>query len=120
MTDNTHNVFVYGTLREGAAATHFLPGFALVAYQGHDFAFPYAVPSSEFDIYGNIMAVDDAKLEQLDVYENVRNDLFVRKEIEVVDIATNESEIAWVYIAGPALFNVVDSGDWFDFLNKGN
>lgn len=113
-----HKVFVYGTLRGSAAATHYLPGFALVAYEGKDFKFPYAVPSAEYDVYGNILEVDDATLEQLDKYENVRSGLYVRTEAEVSDIATEETELVWVYVAGPSLFNVIEDGDWLNFLNK--
>lgn len=117
---NKHTVFVYGTLRDGEEPTHFLPGYAMVAYQGRDFKFPYAVPSGEYDIVGNLVEVDDKGLEQFDVYENVRSGLFVRKEVEVVDIDTNDSTVAWVYIAGPSLFNIVESGNWLEYLDRNN
>lgn len=114
-----HKVFVYGTLRSGKAATHCLEGYLMLAYQGKDFKFPYIVEHPNFDVSGNIIEVDDAELEQLDRYENIRSGLYVRKEVEVVGMDEGyESEVVWAYIAGPSLFNVVDNGDWLEFLKE--
>lgn len=108
-----HKVFVYGTLRGDMPATHILPCYMMIAYQGKDFSFPYIVEHPDFDVSGNIIEVDDAQLEELDRYENTRNGLYVRKEVEVVDLdAGYEPEVVWAYIAGPSLFNIVESGDW--------
>lgn len=109
-----HRVFVYGTLRSGRMATHGLEGYLMLAYQGRDFKFPYIVEHPNFNVVGNVIEVDDAELEQLDRYENVRSGLYVRKEVEVVDLdAAYETEVVWAYIAGPSLFNIVESGDWY-------
>lgn len=114
-----YKIFIYGTLREGfTSATHTLPGYMLLAYQGRDFSFPYIVQHQDGNVVGNVLEVDDTELEQLDKYENIRSGLYTREKVKIKD---NESEgfiNAWAYIAGPALFNVIESGDWFEFLNK--
>ena len=120
-----HKVFVYGTLRNGEAATHALEGYAMVAYEGKDFKFPYAIPNGDRAVYGNIIEVDDADLEQLDKYENVRGGLYVRQRVLVEDIREEvrpwaDEEEVWAYIAGPSLFNAVESGDWLSFIDREN
>lgn len=118
---NKHKVFVYGTLRSNLGeSTHILPDHVMLAYEGRDFKFPYVVAHYDYDVFGNIIEVDDAELEQLDRYENIRIGLYARKKVEVTNSSTAESEEVWAYIAGPALFNVIESGDWLEFLNKEN
>lgn len=116
-----HKVFVYGTLRSNLGeSTHILPEHVMLEYEGRDFKFPYVVAHPDYDVFGNIIEVDDAELEQLDRYENIRSGLYVRKEVEVINSSTAESEAVWAYIAGPSLFNIVESGDWIIHSNQEN
>lgn len=116
---NKHRVFVYGTLREGfSSATHLLPGYMMLAYEGKDFKFPYIVPHRDWDVTGNVLEVSDSELEQLDKYENIRSGLYTREKVSIKDIESGGFIAAWAYIAGPVLFNVIESGDWLEFLNK--
>ena len=117
--EKKHKIFVYGTLREEQEATHLLPYYMMLAYQGKDFSFPYIVEHPDRDVVGNVIEVDDKELDKLDIYENIRSGLYVRVEVEVLRIDNvDESDLVWVYIAGPSLFNVIENGDWLEFLKE--
>lgn len=114
-----NKVFVYGTLRKEEEPTHILPDYDMHVCRGKNFAFPYAVPGNGC-IYGELVEVDDKDLQELDRYENIRSGLYKRVELEVEPYGDlGDYELVWVYVAGPALLpEVVESGNWNDFLNK--
>lgn len=123
MTDTSssqlHKVFVYGTLRDGAEATHCLYESALLQHiAGEKFDFPM-VQVVDFDlpfqVVGNVLEVNDKELEELDKYENVESGLYKRAKLPVHKLQTAANvENMWVYVAGPALARpVIASGDWF-------
>lgn len=116
-----HKVFVYGTLRDGKMASHSIQGWEMHAYEGRDFKFPYIVKVDEDRsyVYGNVIEVDDERLDALDKYENVRSGLFERIKMEVNANYHSPVEECWVYVAGPALLpTVVESGDWMTYVNN--
>ena len=72
------HLFVYGTLRKGGVAAHFLQKFPLVsqAVSLNGFSlydggwYPFAVPAPEpFSIIGDIFDVPDSSFPELDDYE---------------------------------------------------
>lgn len=114
-----HKVFVYGTLRDGAEATHILPPRVLMQMvDGRGFDFPM-LQLVEFDlpfrVVGNVMEVTNTHLRELDRYENTTSGLYKRVMLPVSMIGTDTAEDMWVYIAGPALSRpIISSGDWFN------
>lgn len=112
-----HRVFVYGTLRDGHEPTHKLGRNALLqAVDGQKFSFPM-VQLVDFDlpfqVVGNVLEVNQKELEELDRYENVKNNLYRRIKLPVNKIGVEEQEEMWVYVAGPALERpIISSGDW--------
>ena len=116
---SNHKVFVYGTLRDGREATHFLSQSAIMQLiKGKNFSFP-AVQLVDFDlpfqVVGNILEADDGELAYLDKYENVKSGLYERVKLNVTAIGSDSTEEVWAYIAGPALkLTLITSGDWLN------
>ena len=122
-----NKVFVYGTLRNGAAATHRLDYYRMFCVQGKEFDFPFIqetdgdcepridnVPAcSTYSVKGNVVELTDKELRQADKYENVRTGLYARKKVYVQPLSGGEYEEVWVYVGGPALvYQPIDNGDW--------
>ena len=119
-----HKVFVYGTLRDGAKATHVLKGFRMFLVQGRKgFQFPFVQQTDGvgnddepwYQVYGNIVELTDEELAQADQYENIQSGLYVRELHHVYVIGSRKGIKAWVYVGGPGLvYQPIDNGDWFN------
>ncbi len=116
-----HKLFVYGTLRGDAPATHVLPGYRMFLVKGKRNDFPFVQETDgyacddtlRYNVVGNIIEVDDEVLEKLDLYEGVASGLYVRERIMIQILGENNYVEAWVYVGGPQLaYQPIDSGDW--------
>jgi gamma-glutamylcyclotransferase (GGCT)/AIG2-like uncharacterized protein YtfP len=98
------HLFVYGTLRRGAGASHLLAGCRLLGEASvtgrlYDVAgrYPALVLEGDGPVWGEVWAVPDRVLAALDRYEGVGEGLFARVRVEAGGSA------CWTYVAGPAL-----------------
>ena len=102
-TESTHNVFVYGTLLKGEANhNYYLCGSTCIGkatisgYEMYDIgAFPGIVPG-EGTIPGELYAVDDETMENLDYLEG-EGSLYIRESVPVT-MSTGETTNAWIYV----------------------
>jgi gamma-glutamylcyclotransferase (GGCT)/AIG2-like uncharacterized protein YtfP len=108
-------LFTYGTLREGAPATHVLPGHTLHRYSW----FPFVQPG-DGQVMGNIRDVNEEELEEFDRYEGVPRGLYKRVEVTTVSLSKDKEVKAWIYLPDNLLegdntiYPVVNSGDWLN------
>ena len=116
-----HRVFVYGTLKRGFPNYGFIPPDARYAGEyrtsdayplligGHWFT-PYLLdePGRGHQVKGEIFEVDDAALAILDELESVGlANGYHRKEIVLKALATNQAEVAWVYLIDRAKIAII-------------
>ena len=107
----TNYLFAYGTLRPSTIATHKLPGYAMYNYR----KYPYIIRSPEHSVLGNLCAVTEAELAELDVYEGVDRGLYTREVVGCLNLETDEATICYAYIATPTLHpERIESGDWYN------
>jgi gamma-glutamylcyclotransferase (GGCT)/AIG2-like uncharacterized protein YtfP len=98
-----HRIFVYGTLRTGAAMTSLLRGCrrigdATVTGALYDLrSYPALVLEGEGRVRGEVWLCPGETLARLDTYEQVEEGLFRRVEVEI------EGAPCWTYVAGPLL-----------------
>ena len=114
-------LFVYGTLRHGAAATHYTKGFKLCDYG----RFPYVIRDDEGSkhlVLGNVEEVDKEKLAYYDYVEGTASGFYDRTVVTVYNLDTQKAEgETYIYIAGPNLLSTVDEhkyvpkGDWVEY-----
>tara|TARA_R100000458_G_C8253397_1_gene229888 strand:+ start:904 stop:1299 length:396 start_codon:yes stop_codon:yes gene_type:complete len=107
---------VYGTLRRGLPDTGRIKGFSLV-FPGTQ-AFPALIKNEKGKgAVVEMMDVTDDDLNMYDKYENISSGLYVRTTAPV-ELDNGETEKAWVYVAGPLLwqksssFTEVPDQDW--------
>tara|TARA_R100000781_G_scaffold99185_2_gene62799 strand:+ start:166 stop:561 length:396 start_codon:yes stop_codon:yes gene_type:complete len=107
---------VYGTLRRNYPDKGKVKGFSLV-FPGTQ-SFPAIIKNKE----GNgavveLMDISDEELNMYDRYESVDTGLYIRTTVDV-DLDNGNKEKAWIYVAGPVLwqssssFTEVPDGDW--------
>jgi gamma-glutamylcyclotransferase (GGCT)/AIG2-like uncharacterized protein YtfP len=118
ISDNSHNVFVYGTLKRGQdnhiclGGSTYLGRRRLSGGQLHDRGrYPMALLSGRSDvvIHGELFCVSDAGLRHLDQLESYPG-FYDRSEVELSDGTT-----AWVYHGTSVQvdpYPVIPSGDW--------
>lgn len=107
---NKLKLFVYGTLRQGEEATHFLPGFSMFDTG----SFPYIIPG-EGQVCGNIRKVEEHELAKFDRYEGVGSGFYKRIAVRAIPKDEDKEEEVWVYIGGNVVNDSakpVPSGDW--------
>ena len=82
-------LFTYGTLMKGQRACSMLEGAEYVGdgvLHGYGLYetgnYPAAVPVEGFNVYGEVYAIDEGMLKDLDEYEG-EGDLYIRKLLEV-------------------------------------
>ncbi|UFK09567.1 gamma-glutamylcyclotransferase [Xanthomonas phage DES1] len=107
-----HKVFTYGTLRaysDSPDATHMLCGYEMYDYG----KFPYLLQGLRTDeVYGNILAVDDAELAELDMYEGIEAGLYTREEVVAWDLYLKVDVKCFVYVQKKLHPKKIESGDW--------
>ena len=110
---NTIPVFVYGTLRKGSTANHFLADATYVGedttkqksfdmvdlYSSSTSSFPGVVKTGKFGIEGDVYLVNDDTLSMLDDYES-NGSLYNRELIEL----SGFKDKAWIYFFNLARF----------------
>lgn len=108
---------VYGTLRRGYPDTGRIEGFSLV-FPGTK-SFPALIKNTKGKgAVVEVIDVTEDDLNQYDMYEGVRDGLYIRTTADVILDDTKEKEKCWVYVAGPLLwqsssmFTEVPDGDW--------
>lgn len=108
---------VYGTLRRGYEDTGRIEGFSLV-FPGHKH-FPAIIKNDKGK--GAVVELIDVSKEELnmyDMYESIKDGLYIRTTVDVILEETDEKEKCWVYVAGPLLwqnssmFTEIPDGDW--------
>ena len=112
-------VFVYGTLRSGGVAAHLIDGLRRPAtlpdhsLYGRTHPYPFVAPRQGGAVRGEIVAVADDVLGQLDEYEG---DEYVRVEATVRTDPGDVVAQVWVAVVDPPLpeSELIPSGDWFD------
>jgi len=128
-------VFVYGTLRSNQPNfVYYLQDKVTVVQPGYleggllyDFGpFPGLVVTGETSqrVQGELMFLDQARYDEimndLDYLEDCKNQVYLRREIEIQAAQATTTTRAWVYVVGPALIedcsNVIESGDWLTQL----
>jgi gamma-glutamylcyclotransferase (GGCT)/AIG2-like uncharacterized protein YtfP len=121
--NNNHLVFVYGTLRRGCARamsvrfpnSKFIAD-ARVSGRLYDLgAYPGLIlEQSNSLVIGEVYAVDDEILNQLDDFEAASN--YRRKEAEVA--VGTDSRMCWTYEPDPEFYSfhsLITSGDWIEY-----
>jgi gamma-glutamylcyclotransferase (GGCT)/AIG2-like uncharacterized protein YtfP len=108
---------VYGTLRRGFEETGKIEDFSLV-FPGHKH-FPALIKNKKGKgAVVEVLDVDKEELSMYDMYESVKDGLYIRTTVDVIMDDTDEKEKCWVYVAGPLLwqnssmFTEVPDGDW--------
>tara|TARA_R100000742_G_C4263194_1_gene81047 strand:+ start:744 stop:1151 length:408 start_codon:yes stop_codon:yes gene_type:complete len=108
---------VYGTLRNGRKDVGKVEGFSLV-FPG-TLSYPALIKNEKGKgAIVELMEVEDEDLSMYDRYENVDGGLYIRTTVEVT-LPNEEKEKAWIYVAGPLLwqksssFTEVPDQDWF-------
>ena len=108
---------VYGTLRRGYEDTGHIEGFSLV-FPGHKH-FPAIIKNEKGKgAVVELVDVSKSELNMYDMYESVKDGLYIRTTADVVLDETGKKEKCWVYVAGPLLwqnssmFTEVPDGDW--------
>ena len=108
---------VYGTLRSGRKDVGKVEGFSLV-FPG-TLSYPALIKNEKGKgAIVELMEVEDEDLSMYDRYENVDGGLYIRTTVEVT-LPDKEKEKAWIYVAGPLLwqksssFTEVPDQDWF-------
>lgn len=123
-----HNVFVYGTLRQGGVRemprlfpqTEFI-GFGTAKGRLYDFgAYPGFLPDAAGgDVLGEVYAVPAIVLQALDDIErfepnNEAGSYYHRREVSVT-MRDGRCTVAWVYVCNPQFYNcsrLIDNNDW--------
>tara|TARA_B100000029_G_scaffold206875_1_gene204633 strand:+ start:3381 stop:3776 length:396 start_codon:yes stop_codon:yes gene_type:complete len=107
---------VYGTLRRNYPDKGKVKGFSLV-FPGHQ-SFPAVIKNEKGKgAVVELMDVSDEELNMYDQYESVDTGLYIRTTVDV-DLDNGNKEKAWIYVAGPVLwqssssFTEVPDGDW--------
>lgn len=107
---------VYGTLRRNYEETGRVEGFSLV-FPGTE-SFPAIIKNEKGKgAVVELMDVSPEELNMYDEYEGVSNGLYIRTTVPV-SLDSGETEKAWIYVAGPKLwqhsnsFTEVPEGDW--------
>ena len=100
---NGTNVFVYGTLMRGESAHSYLSEAAFVGeYRLRDYAiynlgrYPGIRPKKGSVVYGEVYAVDDGMLKEMDRYEG-EGSLYHRTPVVVENETESVSAVAYVY-----------------------
>lgn len=107
---------VYGTLRRHRPDVGRVEGFSLVFPGTKSFPALVKNPNGKGAVV-EMMEVDKEDLSYYDRYENVEGGLYVRTTVDV-EFDRKEKEKAWIYVAGPLLwqnsdtFTEVPDGDW--------
>jgi gamma-glutamylcyclotransferase (GGCT)/AIG2-like uncharacterized protein YtfP len=120
---NKHLVFIYGSLRRGAArpmSTSF-PSSKFVAdakVSGRLFDLgPYPgllLDESASLVTGEVYEVDDETLHQLDDFEASSH--YVRKQVAISFL--DQRRMGWTYAPGPEFYSpetLITSGDWLEY-----
>lgn len=115
-SNNTHAVFVYGTLMSGERAAHILEEneycgtFCLRDYATYNVSYyPGIKPCIGETVIGEVYLVDDACIARMDEYEG-EGDLYIRK---LVAVENEESSIeAYVYVYNRTVHGEVVCGKW--------
>tara|TARA_R100000329_G_scaffold134037_1_gene113938 strand:- start:344 stop:739 length:396 start_codon:yes stop_codon:yes gene_type:complete len=107
---------VYGTLRRDYPVKGRVEGFSLV-FPGTQ-SFPALIKNEKGKgAVVELVDVTEEELNMYDQYEGVDNGLYIRTTVPVV-LDNKKTEKAWVYVAGPQLwqnsnsFTEVPDGDW--------
>lgn len=107
---------VYGTLRRNYPDKGKIKGFSLV-FPGTQ-SFPAIIKNKEGNgVVVELMDISDEELNMYDRYESVDTGLYIRTTVDV-DLDNGNKEKAWIYVAGPVLwqssssFTEVPDGDW--------
>ena len=107
---------VYGTLRRNYEETGRVEGFSLV-FPGTE-SFPAIIKNEKGKgAVVELMDVSPEELNMYDEYEGVSSVLYIRTTVPV-SLDSGETEKAWIYVAGPKLwqnsnsFTEVPEGDW--------
>jgi gamma-glutamylcyclotransferase (GGCT)/AIG2-like uncharacterized protein YtfP len=126
--NDMHNVFVYGTLRQGGVRemprlfpqTEFI-GFGTAKGRLYDFgAYPGFLPDAAGgDVLGEVYAVPAIVLQALDDIErfepnNEAGSYYHRREVSVT-MRDGSCMVAWVYVCNPQFYNcsrLIDNNDW--------
>ena len=132
MTNDRINLFVYGTLKEGHGAHHYMKDSPLTLknvkvrgklYKSSFFPCLVLTPEEENYVMGEVYSVHKDNLPAIDRYEGYPS-LFDRKKIEKItleDGSTLDADNTWVYVinhrilAGVATekdFQQITSGIW--------
>lgn len=111
-------IVVYGTLKKGKSNHSLLidskflgetkiEGVSLYRKE----AFPFAWKSDSF-CFGELYEVDDNTLSKLDRLEGHPN-WYKRELMEVINLASNTKETAWIYLNPDALkYKIIEGGVW--------
>lgn len=107
---------VYGTLRRDYPVKGRVEGFSLV-FPGTQ-SFPALIKNEKGKgAVVELVDVTEEELNMYDQYEGVDNGLYIRTTVPVL-LDNKKTEKAWVYVAGPQLwqnsnsFTEVPDGDW--------
>ena len=108
---------VYGTLRRGFEDTGHVKGFSLV-WPGTK-SFPAIIKNNKGKgAVVELIDVSEEELNMYDMYESVKDGLYIRTTVDVILDKTDKKEKCWVYVAGPLLwqnssmFTEIPDGDW--------
>ena len=120
---NKHLVFIYGSLRRGAAGAMSIRfpnskfiAEAKVSGRLYDLgAYPGLIlDKSNSSVIGEVYEVDDQLLNELDDFEVASN--YLRKQVEVsVD---NHRRMCWIYEPDPEFYSLdklIATGDWIEY-----
>lgn len=109
----TTKLFVYGTLRNGEPATHYLMGYGLYDYG----KFPYITTQGSEDNYvmGNVIDVTDEELARMDTYESIKTGLFVRERVYAYEKGPEPAPFTcYAYVGGSVVPRRIGTGDWLN------
>lgn len=103
-----HLLFVYGTLKRGAANHQWLagqtylgdartaPGYRLFGLSGYPGMVPW--PEDREGVAGEVWSVEDACLEQLDAFEGVSERLYRRERVPLLPPFADRQIEAYIYL----------------------
>ena len=123
----SHLVFVYGTLKRGFANDHFLrgqtfrgeartpAGFRL--YRISDYPGLVADRADTAGVGGEIWEIDGPCLRRLDALEGLKEGLYTREPIPLLELFATELVIAYFYARDLAGHDAI-SGDWQEFRRR--
>jgi gamma-glutamylaminecyclotransferase len=125
-----HRVFVYGTLKRGFPNAEGLHGVACLGrYRTRD-AFPLIVGGQWFSpallpergvghrVTGELYAVDDAKLAELDLLESIHLPTGYTRELNEIENLDDGSTLeAWVYFKARNRISIIHSGYLDDYTD---